>query len=116
MRHNFGTDKHPFQCIWSRGKRQVGSGSVVKQGIELAFDGLAVAAQVSRAMRPRALGVGGLNSAKYSNPRPQDQNLAFLVGTRVPLRGPPSRTNGQNSVISSKSTDIRSVIRLPGST
>ena len=42
-------------------------------------------------MRPHRLGVGGLNSAKYSNSRPQDQNLAILVGmrTRVRFRVPP---------------------------
>jgi len=37
-------------------------------------------------MRPWALGVGVLNSAKYSNPRPQDQNLAILVGMRTRVR------------------------------
>ena len=64
---------------------------VVNAGIELAFGGWAVAVQDSRDDVPYGARRERIDSAKYSNPRPQGQNIAILGGmrTRVRFRIPP---------------------------
>ena len=78
------------QVVWHRDSL-LGGGSIPKSRIELGVRRLGRGSPGFAGDALRTACAGGLNSAKHSNPRPQGQNLAILVGmrTRVRFRIPP---------------------------